>query len=245
LLNRSLLFNDYDYALVHLFEEHEEYFQFYINSLKKKRDVILDNSVFELGEAYDEKKYRKWIGKLRPTYYIIPDKFGDADFTINKIKTWEKEKGDKIIGVVQGSTIEEMVRCYLEIKDHVDKIAISFAQQAFSDIYANLPLSYARMYGRIYFINFLKERGYINKDKEHHLLGCSLPQEFLFYKDNFSFITSVDTSSPILHGWFNVRYNDYGLVDKLNTKLIDIFEKEIRHIDTISFNISKFKNFAS
>ena len=32
-----------------------------------------------------------------------------------------------------------------------------------------------------------------------HLLGCNLPQEYLYYKD-FPFIETIDTSNPIIHG---------------------------------------------
>ena len=48
ILNVSTDYNDYDYALVHLFEEHEKYYDFFVNSLKAKRMVYLDNSIFEL-----------------------------------------------------------------------------------------------------------------------------------------------------------------------------------------------------
>ena len=38
-------FTDYDYALVHLFEEDEEYLKQFQQAIKKGREVILDNSV--------------------------------------------------------------------------------------------------------------------------------------------------------------------------------------------------------
>ena len=40
-----------DYALVHLFEEDPEYLQLFEEAVKSGREVILDNSIFELGEA--------------------------------------------------------------------------------------------------------------------------------------------------------------------------------------------------
>ena len=46
LFEKSLDFNDYDYALVHLFDEDPEYLEFYKNSLKNGRHVLLDNSIF-------------------------------------------------------------------------------------------------------------------------------------------------------------------------------------------------------
>ena len=52
-LEKSLEFNDYDYALVHLFKAHEEYYDFYKKSLSNNRTVYLDNSAYELKELYN------------------------------------------------------------------------------------------------------------------------------------------------------------------------------------------------
>ena len=39
-------FTDYDYALVHLFEEDEEYLNQFRQASLKGREIILDNSIF-------------------------------------------------------------------------------------------------------------------------------------------------------------------------------------------------------
>ena len=53
IMNKVQSMTDYDYALVHLFEDPDiggDYFEFFIDALVNKgREVILDNSVFELG----------------------------------------------------------------------------------------------------------------------------------------------------------------------------------------------------
>ncbi len=59
------------------------------------------------------------------------------------------------------------------------------------------------MYGRMEFIRRLVESSVIRPTLYHHLLGCSLPQEFMAYKD-WKFIKSVDTSNPILVGILSV-----------------------------------------
>ena len=56
MLEKSRDYNDYDYALVHLFESHPKYYDFFKESLLMDRDVLLDNSIFELGEAFDNAK---------------------------------------------------------------------------------------------------------------------------------------------------------------------------------------------
>ena len=51
-LDKSLRYNDYDYALVHLFETHPEYYSFFKRMLSMGREVLLDNSIFELKTAF-------------------------------------------------------------------------------------------------------------------------------------------------------------------------------------------------
>ena len=47
MLEQSRAFNDYDYALVHLFEKYPKYYDFFKKSIEMGRDVLLDNSIFE------------------------------------------------------------------------------------------------------------------------------------------------------------------------------------------------------
>lgn len=118
MLPASRWFNDYDYALVHLFENYPEYYKFFEDSLSQHRMVILDNSLYELGEAFDPDKYLEWIDRLKPTYYIIPDAFWSADATIRMAMKWMTNQGRLVcpectpIGVAQGSTYEEIIRSY-------------------------------------------------------------------------------------------------------------------------------------
>src|SRR6056300_814671 len=81
-------FTDYDYALVHLFEEDEEYLQQFKKAILKGREVILDNSIFELEEAFDAAKFDKWVNEIRPTWYIVPDGLEDGYETIAKMEDW-------------------------------------------------------------------------------------------------------------------------------------------------------------
>ena len=66
-------FTDYDYALVHLFEEDKDYYNQFKQAVEKGREVILDNSIFELEEAFDAERFAYWINELKPTWYIVPD----------------------------------------------------------------------------------------------------------------------------------------------------------------------------
>lgn len=245
LLNHSRYFNDYDYALVHLFEKDLDYFSFFKKSIKEGRNVYLDNSVFELGNHFDEDRCKYWINELKPTYFIIPDRFKDSNYSIGKIKEWSpylKKQGIKSIGVLQGSTIEDFINMYKEVEPLCDMIAISFAQPLYEELFPELDKDHARMYGRIRLISTLKKNNIINVNKKHHLLGLSLPQELLFYK-NDNWIYSVDSSSPVVHGCMGIKYDSFGLSKKNHTKMIDIYNNNYEYNDTIKQNIKIFKSF--
>lgn len=246
MMNQSRLFNDFDYALVHLLPENPDYFNFFEESLKEGREVILDNSVFELGHPVSPDFYKEWILKLKPSYFIAPDKFCDHLFTIQSVKEWSffaKENDLKMIGVIQGSTVEEMISAYREIEPFCDKIAISFAQPLFKEL-IKTDSDDDFVFGRVYLVNKLLKEGVININKPHHLLGCSLPQELCFYRHPlFSFIESVDSSSPILHGYEGVLYERTGLSKKIKKKLIDIIDRPVKNRNLIEQNIQIFKTF--
>lgn len=141
-LDYSLTYNDYDYALVHLFEQYPDYYEFfYQNKLRNNRKVYLDNSIFELGESFDAEKYAEWINKLNPTYYIVPDTLENADETVEKFINFQhthkpqacascSKTSSKVeplqIGVVQGRDWYELTECYRFMSHMADMVAISF-----------------------------------------------------------------------------------------------------------------------
>ena len=73
LMEESKQFNDYDYCLLHLTYENEQYRQFYIDSIKNGRRVLLDNSLFELQDALTNDQLAAGVLDLRPTWYVVPD----------------------------------------------------------------------------------------------------------------------------------------------------------------------------
>jgi hypothetical protein len=100
-----------------------------------------------------------------------------------------------------------------------------------------------QMFGRMEFIRQLVQKSIIKENVYHHLLGCSLPQEFMCYKD-WKFIKSCDTSNPILAGADGNRYQDNGLTYKPKEKLEHYFEKDLSgKIEDIIFNVNKFKQY--
>ena len=251
LFEQSLTFNDYDYALVHLFDKDPEYLQFYKNSVKNGRHVLLDNSIFELGEAYDNDSFAKWVEELKPTEYIVPDALEDIHKTIDQMEKWNRTYADlpgKRIGVVQGKTPEEISDCYMYMDQHadVDKIAISFDYKLYEEIvpHANKYMSW--MLGRATMLANLLKAGVINTKKPHHLLGCGLPQEFALYRD-YKWIESIDTSNPIVHGIKGIQYEHGGLQTKESIKLVDLLDVELtsEQLYDVTHNINYFRSYVN
>jgi hypothetical protein len=248
LLKDSVNYNDYDYALVHLFEHNPHYYHFFRSSVLANREVLLDNSIFELGKAFESEEYYKWITKLEPTYYIVPDVWEDADATIisfDKFVTKYDDIKSLKIGATQGKTYRDFVRCYKYMSDHADYIAVSFAYSYFE--WTGLGNNkYERMVnGRQKLIQNLIDDGIWNWNKPHHLLGCALPQEFRYYYDkNIYNIRSVDTSNPVMAGFNYMKYSgDLGLKDKPKGLLADNISTTLDddQLDLIKYNIESFK----
>jgi len=247
-------FTDYDYALVHLFEEDEEYLKQFERAVLKGREVILDNSIFELEEAFDAEKFAGWVEHLRPTWYIVPDVLEDAGGTMAKMANWNgkyrKTALGKTIGVVQGKSYEEIVDCY-EYMDNVaevDMIAISFDYSYYTKSVPHPNKYVSWMLGRVKLLGDLLRDGVINTDKKHHLLGCGLPQEFQYYKHaDYNWLYSLDTSNPVVHGIKGITYRDQGLWSKESQKLFELINSDIssEQLDTIKNNIQKFRWFAN
>lgn len=247
---------DYDYALVHLFEDQgigQEYFEFFKNSLLMGREVILDNSIFELGGSFNLEKFYEWCQKLSPTYYIIPDVLESFAGTKGKFYLWHNlvkdtslSKVSKSIGVVQGKSFKEAVECYKFWKNNCDKIAISFDYSFYEKLCPHSIKEYSFMYGRQFFIDYLIKENIIDKNKPHHLLGVSLPQEVKHYQnEKYSFIESMDTSNPVLHGYLGIQYRKYGLPCKESLPLYKIIKETISKdkYELILDNVKQFKSF--
>ena len=86
--------------------------------------------------------------------------------------------------------------------------------------------------------------GVIDTTRKHHLLGCSLPQEFSFYKhSDYDWIYSLDTSNPVVHGIKGISYGSDGLWSKERQKLHELINSDIDEyqLDSIRNNIQKFK----
>ncbi|NBW56595.1 hypothetical protein EBR43_02185 [bacterium] len=253
LLEQSRNYNDFDYALVHLFERYPDYYNFFKNSRNTyNREVLLDNSIFELGKAFDSDKFFNAAKQLQPNMFIVPDVLESASQTVesfiqfsDKTKELKNSFQCRSIGAVQGNTWHDLINCYKFMANEADMIAISFDFSYYEITGEGVSRLERFCSGRQRFISQLIDRGLWEWNKPHHLLGCSLAREFRFYVDtNVYNIVSCDTSNPVVAAMHNLKYDaDYGLYEKPNSKLADMMEHQFTtdQIDILNYNLKMFR----
>ena len=284
LLKESRIFNDYDYALVHLFAKYPEYYRFFEESLKMGRTVYLDNSLYELGKSFDPGEFLKWINKLKPTYYIIPDTFWDAKGTMYQAMDWflnwapKLECNTKSIGVAQGDTYEAIAKSYRFMSSVADMVAFTFkfapdfvsnSGHAFQEMFSNTSKACGIVEVNIdlngenestirdamiryTLLRQLKVDGIIDTSKPHHLLGMQNTLFLYSIAKNCPWVTSIDTSNPIICGMIEKPYvYKSGVVGnpeapKPKEVLADFFEVEPngRQFQIIRDNVQVFNRLA-
>lgn len=243
MLEQSKSFNDYDYCLLHLIYEYPQYKEFYKNS---KRKVLLDNSLYELGDALSNDKLASGVLEINPTWYVIPDCLNNKDITIDRFERFVKDYSylpGLRIGVVQGNTVEDFIECYKFMSANADKIAIPFDSKAFEEFRPNENKLISWCKGRRDMIGYLCAEGIWNIDKPHHLLGCSLAKEFKTPLYRMISIESIDTSNPIVAAIENKEYHEDGLDDKPKTKLCDLINHKmsLEEIELVDHNVKAFR----
>jgi len=251
LLEKSLEFNDYDYCLPHLLDKYPEYLEFFLNSSKSGRFIIMDNGLFE-GVTHTEQDLIDKINLIKPNIFIAPDAWNNVHATLKNAKNWiENIKKQlpvetNLMVVLQGKTTNEIFNLYSVCCDLGYKhFAFNHSSIVYQQLSHHPNKLVNQMLGRVQLISEMIKKGMIFDDHYIHLLGASLPQEFLFYQwTEYEMIKSVDTSSPIINGALGITYNDYGLFTKPLIKIEEFFEDnlEIQEKD-INFNIQKFREY--
>ena len=249
MLDKSFEINDYEYCLPHLLDQNETYKKHFENAKESGSYIIMDNSLHELGEAYNTSRLLHWIEHLEPNEFIVPDVWQNKASTLRNDKYWmngyELPENTTKVAVVQAQNYHEAFECYNILKmQGYQKIAFSYGADWYAEeMFPHPNPLVGKMMGRIMTISKMYKSGIIDKSDRVHLLGCALPQEFSYYAD-FPFIESIDTSNPIIHGLEGVKYSSLGLLTKSSTK-IDQIEEVINteKLYDINHNLIQFKNF--
>ena len=239
LLTAQYEFNDYLYCLPHLLDKDKEYQEFFLEAKYKGDYIIMDNSLHELGKAYDHERLLHWVREIEPDEFIVPDVWMKSSQTVAQAKYWlqyKYPKKTKITAVVQGEDKKSAFMCAFLLKDlGYKKLCISYGADWYGDTDLNKAL------GRINFVNeLLKDKNY--KDIKLHLLGCAVPQEFGWY-NNHPQIESIDTSNPIMAAIDGNMYTEQGLVEKPKSNMNEEYEIMFEEFDyrTVIHNTKMFR----
>jgi hypothetical protein len=247
LLEESLTFCDYQYALPHLLESNETYRLHFLRCKNKGVEIYMDNSLHELGHSMDADVLLKWIDILEPSNFFIPDVWEDCTASIVNAKYWSKiqlPKNTTKVAVVQAKSINEAIRCtqtYIDLG--YEKIAYSYGASYYNDIYPHINKDLGKALGRLKMISTLYSNGVLLPTSRVHLLGTACPIEFSLYK-GIKCIESVDTSNPIMAAVDGIKYNNLGTHSKPKSNMnscSNIDYKDI-NMELLNHNVKTFKN---
>lgn len=260
MLSLNTCINDYEFVLLHLYLEDEEYAAYFneIRSQHPYRLMVLDNSAYEFfvkGEELDFNKLYTTIRELKPDYYILPDVLMDKEKTLAGVRKFLDEyriipRCSKPMAVAQGNSVDDMIDCLEQYIDMgIDAVAIPFHNSFYREMEVSLEVAF----------DFMKEYGYINADIEYamgrveflrqiqdllgrfkhvHILGSHCPLEAKFYD-----YSTMDTGYPV-----KLAIVGQGLgkeKEKPNIIIDEFYEKELPPETKILIesNIKKMKEW--
>lgn len=160
--------------------KYPKYKKYFIEQIKKKKYIILDDSIAENGGVLKPRELVDLAININASEIICPDVIG------NKLKTdvlrenfldeyYEKLKvrNIKIQCVIQGKTWAEYIASYLTLlsDDRVDVIGVPF--RMFYAKFKGMTKEQNNMWNRLLFLN------YICCQKPIHMLGCNIPLELV------------------------------------------------------------------
>jgi hypothetical protein len=247
LLEKSLEFNDYQYALPHLLESNEEYRNHFLKCKEMGIEIYLDNSLHELGYAMDADTLLKWIDILRPSNFFIPDVWEDMNESIVNAKQWaqiELPKGVLKVAVVQAKSLHEAALCTQIYKDlGYKKIAYSYGASYYhTEMCPHPNIDLGKAIGRYMVLSHLQRNKTLLLKDRIHLLGTASPIEFGMYK-NMPFIESIDTSNPIMAAIGEMPYTKMGLHIKPLANMNKYQDMSIDFVneDLVEYNVEMFR----
>ena len=218
-LELSKRLSNYYMVLSWLALEQPNYCQFYkdIKKNDKKSFIILDNGAAE-NKPIDGRQLIELAQEMKVDELVLPDAYGDGnkttvlsnEFIDNHIKLIKKMKL-LLMGVVQGTTKEEFLRCYDNFlnNNNIKTIGIGYRnllhpflremEQFSHNYWEELGIKDVRylvnklenntfyyMLSRLYFIrNYVNFEELKKNKKKIHLLGLWSPRELAYYHKVF------------------------------------------------------------
>ena len=246
LLEKSREFNDYDYCLPHLMDENEEYRNFFYESKKQGRYIVMDNSLHELGEAYNSERLMHWVNEIEPNEFIVPDVWEDYAASVRNAKLWSYPQlpiNTTKVAVVQAKSIYEAGLCVQAYRDlGYKKIAFSYGAEYYHKMCPHPNKDLGKAIGRYMVLSTFQNNKTLLPNDRVHLLGTASPIEFGMYK-NIPCIESIDTSNPIMAGIEGIPYTKMGLDSKPTANMNNFQDKPMTETQMkfIEHNIINFR----
>ena len=223
---------DFDWVLTHLCEDSNEYLAHYQNIVAQtNREVILDNSVNELGEPLGLGRMDEVVVQLNPDYIVPPDYLNNLEATLGildeAIDLWGK---NRILPVLQGTSIKEVLECADILANKYEfkivsvpyDVTLAHRSKLPSDDFNRAELEELAE-TRIKIMSALVKNGITFN--RYHLLGMNTLEEFRSYrKQSFWMSTkawggfypeiSVDTGAPITNALNGIQFGKGHLIPK-------------------------------
>ena len=241
---------DYEYALAHHVLEDPRYVDQFKKVLRKGKEVILDNSAFELGSSFSNEKLMMAYdtisqgGSTDKIFVIAPDVLGDRLANHKSIVSFVEEVNyldrSKVYATVQGDTVEERYLSYANL-----------AKEGFSRF--TIPSGWHLADGKMIredeenrSLLLFRIMAFALSHHRFHLLGCTDLTYLPKYNKAFPLIVSLDTSFPVcmaLQG--NVLTEDS---EKPSIKINDVYtlsKPEVLAKKLIKLNIEAIKALIS
>lgn len=246
---------DIDLAFAHLCANNANYCNYFRNSARFGRMVILDNGIMELGSTVDEGVLLDVTRVIRPMLLTPPEVLGDGRETIALTRDFiarmpeirlPKETG--LLGVVHGRTWGEWIENYRVFHNELDAIVrigipydMTFEVPGVDE--SACATEWVRMLeNRVRAVELLDEAG-LNK-KPAHLLGTVDAIEFL-RQQRFTWVASNDSSTAYVSAQRGVRYDPTVGIHAFKHKIDMMSALVPENIDLFLQNVSAIRNFAT
>ena len=193
-----------------------DYARYYYNASQKRRFIILDNGIMELGHAIESESLINFAMQLRPALITPPEILNDGPSTLQMTYDFLKlfEKSDlypetKLLGIAHGRSFDEWVFCFEELIKipMVARIGVPY------DIPFDIqncnnrdrePRLNVLVERRIAICNWIAE---IHPEVSIHLLGLAHASE-LRIQARHTFIKSNDSSLATMAALHGIRYEN-------------------------------------
>ena len=183
----------------------EAYREYYAYRAKMGDYIMLDNCAYELGQSLSEKQLLACVKGIKPTAMFLPDVRFKTKETLSLVeqalpKFREMCPNLKLLGVPQGSNLEEVLRCYNQL--------MALGVDGFG-IYEEIG-EVTGLGRRADFLNYLSSHNRVSFNKTYHCLGMEEDVEQIKLLAEHPWVKGVDSAKPYVYGMFGVSLSQEG-----------------------------------